>query len=139
MLTCSIGITVYNEQANIPRLLEALLNQELGSVTINEIIVIASGCTDNTEQVVQRFTGRDRKVRLLGQKERFGKASAVNLFLQQATEDLLILSSADIIPADNVIEKLLKPLSDPEVGMSGVRQVPVNEPGTFMGFAVHMQ
>ena len=62
MLTCSIGITVYNEQANIGRLLEALLNQKLESVIINEIIVIASGCTDNTEGVVQRFANRDNRV-----------------------------------------------------------------------------
>lgn len=76
MLTCSIGITVYNERANIARLLETLLNQELESVIINEIIVIASGCTDNTEQAVQRFANRDSRVRLLVQNQRFGKASA---------------------------------------------------------------
>ena len=101
--------------------------------------MVASGCTDNTEGIVCEFCERDSRVRLLTQKSREGKASAVNLFLQQATQDVLVLCSADVLPADGTIEKLVEPFSDPEVGMTGARQIPVDDPSTFMGFAVHLQ
>ena len=47
-LRCSVGVTAYNEEANIGRLLEALLTQHTRDVEIVEIIVVASACTDNT-------------------------------------------------------------------------------------------
>jgi glycosyltransferase involved in cell wall biosynthesis len=47
-IRCSVGITAHNEEANIGRLLDAMLNQHLDEVEIAEIIVVASGCTDNT-------------------------------------------------------------------------------------------
>ncbi len=47
-IRCSVGITAYNEEANIGRLLQAILDQRLYEVEICEIIVVASGCTDRT-------------------------------------------------------------------------------------------
>jgi len=43
MQKVSIGIMAYNEEANIGRLLEAVLNQKLIYGYLNEIIVVASG------------------------------------------------------------------------------------------------
>jgi len=48
VLRCSVGITAYNDAANICRLLQALLEQQLHEVAISEIIVVASACTDST-------------------------------------------------------------------------------------------
>lgn len=138
MLLCSVGIMAYNEEANIGKLLKALLAQELSSVTIREIIVVASGCIDGTEDVVRSFCKNDERIKLLVQERREGKASAINLFIRRVTEDLVILSSADVIPRHDVVERLLEPFSDPRVSMTGVRQIPVNDPNTFMGFAAHL-
>ncbi|MEZ4516213.1 MAG: glycosyltransferase [Chloroflexota bacterium] len=74
----------------------------------------------------------------MSQPTRQGKASAMNLYLRQATEDVLILSSADLLPAEDVVEKLVAPFADPEVGLTAGRPVPVNDPDTLMGFAAHM-
>ncbi len=137
ILTCSIGIPVYNEQANISRLLEGLIAQEPGCFTIHEIVVIASGCTDNTEDVVKRFKERDRRIRLFVQKERLGKASAVNYFLQQTSADICILESGDTVPCKDTIKNLLKPFTIPDTGMVGGRSVPRDTPENFLGFAVH--
>jgi len=45
----------YNEEANIGRMMEAVLSQRLRQVEIAEIIVVASGCTDRTEEIVRAF------------------------------------------------------------------------------------
>ncbi len=139
MLTCSIGITAYNEEANIGKLLQLMLDQRLERVAITEIIVVASGCTDGTEAIVRNFVGRDGRIRLLVQPQREGKASAMNLFIREAQEELLILCSADLQPSLEAVEELIAPFSDPEVAMTGCHPVPVNAPDNFMGFAVHLQ
>lgn len=136
-LKCSIGIMAYNEGANIGHLLKALGKQKLSSAAIGEIIVIASGCTDNTEEIVREHMAVDERLRLIVQKSRQGKASAVNLFLREAKEELLVLQSADTIPKDDTIEHLILPFLDPSVGMTGGHPVPVNTKDTFIGYAVN--
>ncbi|MBK8128978.1 MAG: glycosyltransferase [bacterium] len=139
MINCSIGITAYNEEANIGKLLQLVLDQRLETVAISEIIVVASGCTDRTEATAREFPARDGRIRLLVQPQREGKASAMNLFITEAAEDVLILCSADLQPSLEAVEQLIAPFADPEVSMTGCHPVPVNDPATFMGFAVQMQ
>ena len=137
-ITCSIGIMAHNEEANIGRLLEAIVSQQTSTVAPVEIIVVASGCTDHTEEIVQSWSARDRRIRLVVQPQRQGKASAVNRFLAEAQEDILIVSSADLLPAEDAIEQLVMPLADPEIAMTSCRPVPLNDPNCFMGFAAHL-
>lgn len=138
MLKCSIGIMAYNEEKNIGRLLEALLVQELRNVEISEITVIASGCTDRTEEIARDFSQKDRRIRLLAQGKREGKASAINLWIKNTSLDILVMESADTIPEKDTIEKIVEPFQDPKVGMAGARPIPTNDPKTFMGFAAHL-
>lgn len=133
-----MGITAHNEEANIGKLLQCVIDQHFQSVDLVEIIVVISGCTDNTEGVVRSFMTRDNRIKLLIQAKREGKASAMNLFLQCAREEVLILSSADLQPAPQTLEKLGAPFSNPEMGMTACRPVPVNNKDTFMGFAAHL-
>jgi len=128
----------HNEGANIGRLLQAIVAQRTSAVTLLEIIVVASGCTDNTEAIVNSWSGLDNRIRLVVQPRREGKASAVNCFLAQAREDILMVCSADLLPAEDTIEQLITPFTDPEVAMTSCRPVPVNDPNCFMGFAAHL-
>ena len=67
-----------------------------------------------------------------------GKAAAVNQFLAQAREKIVVLCSADLLPEQDTLEKLVAPFADPEIGMTTCRPWPVNDPRTFMGFAAHL-
>lgn len=137
-VSCALGITAHNEEANIGRLLEAVLAQSLRTVDLTELIVVASGCTDRTEDIVREFAARDGRIRLLVQAQREGKASAMNLFMREAREPVLVLSSADLQPAPDALECLVAPFVDPQVGLTACRPEPVNDPRTFMGFAAHL-
>ena len=139
LLSCSVGIMAFNEAKNIGGLLKRLLGQSMHVGEIAEIIVLASGCTDNTAEIVTEFSRRDPRVRLLEQPKREGKASAVNMFLRHARCDLLVLESADTLPDLETIERLIAPFADPVVGMTGARPVPVNDRNTLMGFASHLE
>ncbi len=138
IIECSVGIMAYNEEANIARTLEAVLDQIGPSISLHEVVVVASGCTDRTVSIVSKMALIEPRIRLCVQEKREGKASAINLFLKQATSPIVILIGADVIPETSAIEQLCAPFKDPAIGMVGGRPVPINDPGTFMGHAVHL-
>src|SRR2546425_1134939 len=135
---CSIGIMAYNEEANIARTLQSVLEQTSPTVCIEEVIVVASGCTDRTVPIVSEMALKEPRIRLCVQEKREGKASAINLFLKKATSPVVVLIGADVIPEASAIENLCAPFKDPKIGMVGGRPVPVNDANTFMGHAVHL-
>jgi len=135
---CSVGIMAHNEEANIGRTIHAVLHQHGPSVRIEEVIVVASGCTDRTVPLVAAIALQEPRVRLCVQEQREGKASAINLFLKQARSPLVVLIGADVLPEDAALDYLCAPFQDPRIGMVGGRPVPVNDPATFMGYAVHL-
>jgi biofilm PGA synthesis N-glycosyltransferase PgaC len=137
-LTCSVGIMAYNEAANIASAIETILGQRLTTARIAELIVVASGCTDETVPIVTRIARDDARVRLIVQERREGKASAINLFLGAARSPLLLMVSADVIIKDGTLAVLLHHFQDPTVGMVGAHPIPVNNEETFLGYAVHL-
>ena len=138
MFEISIGIMAYNEEANIGRLLEAVIDQRFTCGRLSTIYVVASGCTDRTEDIVRTFMEKDERIRLLAQTHREGKASAINLFLSKAVGDIFILESGDTIPEKGTLDKLVAPFKDDRVGMTGSHPVPVNHENTFIGFSVNL-
>jgi len=137
-IKCSIGIFAYNEEKNIGKLLEAILNQKLNQVEIEEIFVVGDGCTDRTIPIAEEFAKKHQRIKVLAQEKRRGKASIVNLFLRSAKNEILVMESADTLPEKNTVENLVNPFSNPTVGMVGVRPVPVDNPKTFMGYTAHL-
>ena len=138
-IRCSVGITAHNEEANIGRLLEAMLNQRLDRVEISEIIVVASGCTDSTCDIVRGFATKEPRIKLLTQDEREGKVSAVNLFLKHAQEEICVLESGDTLPGEDSVENLVNIFRDPQLGMAGAHKVPVNVPDHVIGYLSHLR
>jgi len=138
-IRCSVGVTAYNEEKNIGQLLTALRNQLLHQVEITEIIVVASGCTDRTEEIVREQAREDTRIRLLTQPQREGKTSAVNLFLQHAKEDICAVESGDTLPAEDCLERLVRMFADPHVGMTGAQKVAVNTPNHVVEYLSYLR
>jgi cellulose synthase/poly-beta-1,6-N-acetylglucosamine synthase-like glycosyltransferase len=134
-----VGITAHNEEANIAHIVEAMLKQRLHSVEIAEIIVVASGCTDRTEEIVREHMVDEPRLRLYVQEKREGKTSAVNIFLRHATASVCVLESGDTIPHEDAIENMVRMFNDPAVGMTGAHKVPVNTPEHIIGFLSHLR
>lgn len=138
-IPCSVGITAHNEAKNIGKLLQAMITQELDQVEISEIIVVASGCTDNTVEIVREYELRDPRVKLYEQVNREGKTSAINLFMQNAQQEICIIESGDTIPGPTTIENLVKLFADPKVGMTGAQKIPTNVPDHIVGYMSHLR
>lgn len=128
-MNISIGICAYNEEKNIRNLLNILIKQNL---PIKEIIVVSDASNDKTEQIVK--TIKDKRIKLIIQKKRKGKAAAINRFLKIATSPILILESGDNLPKEDTIENLVNHFSDPDVGIVGSHVCPENTKSNFEGF-----
>jgi len=139
IIKCSVGITAYNEEANIGRLLQAMLDQQLYEVEISEIIVVASGCTDRTEDIVREYAEKDSRIQLFVQERREGKTSAINVFLANAKEKICVLESGDTLPREDTIEKMVRMFREPGVGMTGAQKVAVNTPDHIVGVLSHLR
>ncbi len=133
----SIGVMAYNEEKIIGKCLRALQKQKLSSGSIDEILVISSGSTDKTDQIVEEFARYDSRIRLIKQAKRMGKASAINEFLKDVKGDIVIIESADTIPGEETVEHLVRPFKNGEIGMVGAHPIPVNKRNRFVGFCVH--
>jgi biofilm PGA synthesis N-glycosyltransferase PgaC len=139
VLQCSVGIMAYNEEANIAHTISSIVGHRRRLEAIGELIVVASGCTDRTAEVVAGMAHHDSRIRLILQERREGKASAINTFIGAARSSILVMVGADVLVEDGTIEALLRHFQDPDVGMVGGRPIPVNDEVTFMGHAVHLQ
>lgn len=138
-IRCSVGVTAYNEEANIGSLLAALLDQHLHQVEIVEIIVVASACTDRTVEIVREFMAADERIRLIEQPRREGKTSAINLFLKAASCDICVLESGDTLPHEYAVEHMVRMFRDPAVGMVGAQKMAVDTPDHIVGLLSHLR
>ena len=137
-IICSVGVFAYNEVENIAKLLNALLSQKLDKVEIGEIIVVSSASEDGTDEAVLAFTKKNNKIKLIAEKERNGKSAAINKFIEASQNDILVIESADTIPAENTIEKMVMVFADENIGMTGGRPIPENSSKDFVGYSVNL-
>lgn len=137
-LSVAICVPAYNEGNNIKKILDALLSQVTKKIKINKIVVVSSGSTDDTDQIVKKYCKKYQRCLLIRQPSRMGKAAAINAFLKTVSEEVVVIESADTIPRSDTIEKLCAPLiKDKTIGMTGGAPIPVNDPNTFLGYIIH--
>ena len=110
----TIGICAYNEEKNIGNLLNLLLRSKF-ILKLKKILIVAGG-TDKTIEIVKGFQKKNKKIKLFIEKERKGKASALNLILKNAKTKIVVLIAADNLPAKNSINLLLKHFKEEKIG-----------------------
>ncbi len=128
----TVGICAHNEEGNIGKLIPAILNQQ--SIKIKDIIVVSSGSTDKTNEIVEAY----KQVNLIKEAKRTGKVSAINKIIKLAKTDIIVLISADVIPKTNTLNELCKPFFNDNIGITGGRPKPINSKKSLIGFTVHV-
>lgn len=135
----TIGICAYNEKGNIERSIRSVYQQKYENVSISEVIVVSSGSTDGTDDIVLGMLGEYPNLRFIPQERREGKNSAINLLLDNKNTEIVVLLNADNILCDeNTISNLIRPFSDDGVGIVGGHPIPTNTKNALAGFASNM-
>jgi Glycosyl transferase family 2 len=123
---CSVGVMTHDEELTIRECLTSLLEAQdrLGD-KVHEVVVVVTG-TDATADIVADIAESDPRVRMFMQEGVQGKAAAINIFLEKAEKEILVLSSADVVLGEGMLGGLVAPLEDPQIGMCGGEIKPTN-------------
>jgi cellulose synthase/poly-beta-1,6-N-acetylglucosamine synthase-like glycosyltransferase len=133
----TVGICAYNEGMNIgPLLNNVLYRQNLPEKS--EVIVVCSGCTDDTVEIAQQYASRNGTVKVCIEAKRSGKASAINQILKNALGDAIIFVSADTMPSESCFANLISKLEAKNVGLVCAYPLPTNNSKSLAGKLVHI-
>jgi len=113
----SVVVRCYNEDRHIERLLQSLNTQSLKDI---EIIVVDSGSTDRSLDIVHRYPVKV----LCIEPEEFTFGRALNLGCAEAEGAVLVFASAHVYPERNDwLERMCAPFADRDVGLVYGRQI----------------
>lgn len=132
-----MAVCAFNEGKNIGHLLNNILYKQALSCD-SEVLVVCSGCTDTTNNIVQQYAAKDSRIHAHFEEQRTGKTSAVNYILKHANGDILLFVSADTLPKKGTFAKLISKLADPQVGVACGNPKPVNEKTSLVGKLVQL-
>jgi cellulose synthase/poly-beta-1,6-N-acetylglucosamine synthase-like glycosyltransferase len=110
----SILIPALNEEKVIGNTIEAILKCDYPRDKV-EIIIIASGSTDRTVGICEKYSPRHHVKVLTKTIEKGGKPAALNLGLSMASNDVVVIFDADSVVGPSSLRALVEPLAIPEV------------------------
>lgn len=127
----SIVVTAYREAATVGRAIDALLGQPIPASY--ELLVVCPADDDETAAVAAGYS----QVRLVRDAGR-GKPAALNLALQKARGDVVVLTDGDVWVASDAVARLLAAFDDPRVGIATGRPISASPRDTMLGYWSHL-
>jgi rhamnosyltransferase len=119
----SVIIPVKNERSTLSECLDGILAQTLGERV--EIIVIDSGSTDGSLELVRRYPARLHGI----PAEQFNHGETRNLGVRLALGEFVAMTVADARPTnEHWLEKMLKHFEDPKVAGVCGQQITPHDP-----------
>jgi cellulose synthase/poly-beta-1,6-N-acetylglucosamine synthase-like glycosyltransferase len=93
-------------------------------------VVVASDCPDNLVKRLLEYAGRERRLELVIEPQRHGKADAINQILKRGKARRLILVNSDAVPEPGATSEILSIFeSDGKAGVVSATPVPEPRPG----------
>ena len=123
----SLIILAYNEQDVIEAKLRNVAELDYPPERL-EVLVVTDGSDDGTAERAGRTPG----VSVLHRPERRGKLAAINRGVEASTGEVLVFSDANNLYSLNAIRELVRPLSDPAVGLVTGRKAIEAEGGSAL-------
>jgi glycosyltransferase involved in cell wall biosynthesis len=100
MTKISVVLTTKNEEKNIAKLLDSLMNQE----EPYEVLVVDSDSSDNTQDIVKRYYKKNKNIKLLNHPGT--KGESMNYGIKQATGDAVTFIGGDDVADKNWIREI---------------------------------
>lgn len=109
-MNISFLVPAHNEQENIEKCLD---NIEVYKRKGDEIIVGLDACTDDTKEIVQRYSD----VKFIESKNKLGKHGILNRLVEKASGEIIIVHDADwLLSGEKSLDSLVDSFKDKKVG-----------------------
>jgi len=120
-------VPTYNEEATIEKKLQNTLRQDYPKELL-ELVIIDSGSTDKTVDLIEKFITANPGIEVLfiKEKKRKGKSHAVNIAYPKSSGYIKIISDADAHLDQKAIKRLVCNFKDPGIGAATGRQILIN-------------
>jgi cellulose synthase/poly-beta-1,6-N-acetylglucosamine synthase-like glycosyltransferase len=128
----SVVVPAKNEEAVLPRLLNALLCQSYPQEKF-EIIVAEDGSTDTTAGICAEYAEKSLgRIRIVHTEDSNGKPSALNHALKACNGDIVAVFDADSIPEQDMLSNAAKHFRDESVVALQGRTLAVNSEANML-------
>ncbi len=135
----TILIPCHNEDRVVGPLLDRLVATTYPKERL-EIVPIDDASTDATGDMLEEYARKHPFIRPLHRPDGGnGKAAALNAGLKASKGDVILTFDADYLPQYDIVEKLVAPFVDPEVGGVQGRVTVYNEDESFVSKLVTLE
>lgn len=105
----TIGICASDVSEGLTDLIALIRSEKIPECfELERIIIVASGCIESTIKQVRRLASQDRKILLIEEPNRQGKADAINKIIGKSLGRYIVFINADAVPAKGALVKLLQ-------------------------------
>ena len=105
--TLSIVVPAYNEEQNLPILVERLIQTLKENSITGEIVIVDDGSTDETGKIAEELSKKHRNIKFFHHKRRMEKTAALHTGFKNSSGDILAMIDADLQYAPEDLPKLL--------------------------------
>ena len=116
----SIVIPIYNEEDNIVKLSDSILNS-LPNLKY-EILFINDGSTDNSEEIIEKLTNNHTNIHLINLRRNYGQTAAMQAGFDHSKGDIVIPMDGDLQNDPRDIPLLLNKINEGYDVVSGWRK-----------------
>lgn len=118
----SIVMPVYNTEKYISQTISSLLRQTYGNF---ELICVNDGSTDATPEILNKYAGKDKRIKVINQPNK-GAAAARNNGLKYVSGEYTLILDADDLYAADMLEKLISKAKETKAEIVFCRSVAYN-------------
>ena len=126
MTSTTVAIAVHNEENTIRKVIELWQKEP-----IDEILIISSESTDNTNKIIKHLAKQDKRIHLITEPKKTGKPNAINKILTLAKHSTIIMTDGDVYIDPGAAAHLTQHLKNKNTGLVAGHPIPQNPKGIF--------